>query len=1026
MPILKLLNKVFKNKAERDHLKLRPQLEATQTHRDAYQALSDDEMRAKTVEFRERLSAGETLEDILPEAYANVWEACRRLTERKAAWPVQGHDLVWDMVPYDVQIIGAIALHQGRITEMATGEGKTLVATMPLYLNALAGEGAHLVTVNDYLAQRDAEWMGGIYEFLGLSCAFIRNEMTPAQRRDSYNSDITYGTNNEFGFDYLRDNMCIRADDLVQRGFHYAIVDEVDSVLVDEARTPLIISGPVGESTHRFEELNPFVDKLVRKQGKILNDYLSQIERHLKADDGIDDETSLMLLRVSRGGGHKMSRYMKVLKHAGVQDAITRTEGRYMRDKAMWEADQDLLYVIDEKQNSVDMTERGRAEFGFDDPDFFVLPDLSEELGSIEGDESLTPEEKAKKVDALHRQYGERNEGIHNVQQLVKAYTLFTKDDEYVVMDGKVQIVDENTGRLMSGRRFSDGLHSALEAKEGLRIEAETQTYATVTLQNFFRMYDKLAGMTGTAETEAGEFHEIYGLDVMVIPTHRPITREDRDDQIYRTKREKYNAIVEEVARLNAKGLPVLVGTTTVEVSETLSRMLRRRNIRHNVLNAKQHAREADIITEAGRSGAVTIATNMAGRGTDIKLGPGVLGDDGKELERDGDPTGLQIVGSERHDSRRIDRQLRGRAGRQGDPGSSQFYLSLEDDLMRLFGGIERVSRLMEKMGVEEGEVITHSMVTKAIERAQRKVEENNFSIRKRLLEYDDVMNKQREVVYSLRREALVEEDISAATREHMDDVLDDLVDEHANSTEPSEYWDWDRLSLEFTSTFLTPLPVPEPDRNTIGSDRLREVLGEAVLAAYHAKEQRITPELTRQLERFVTLRAIDELWKDHLHELDMVRAGIGLRAYGQKDPLLEYKGESFKLFEAMMMQVRREIVSRFFRYELAAAPPTPTSVMAQGKAQARSEASHAAPSQGSQPEAAEAPAKAVSAIGLGSGADMSGVFDKGKASKADAASTGAPQKAQQPVVRDMPKVGRNEPCPCGSGKKFKKCHGVT
>jgi preprotein translocase subunit SecA len=1011
MALLTILEKVFKKKSERDYLRLRPVLEEIKRLRAPMAEWRDERLKGQTARFKERLAQGEMLDDLLPEAYATVWETCRRLVERKADWQVFGREQAWDMVPYDVQIIGAIALHEGKIAEMATGEGKTLVATFPLYLNSLEGKGAHLVTVNDYLAQRDAEWMGGIYAFLGASCRYIKNDMTPAQRREAYAADITYGTNNEFGFDYLRDNMAVRAEDLVQRAFHFAIVDEVDSVLVDEARTPLIISGPVGESTHRFGELKPFVEGLVRKQTRLLNSYLDEIEAAFGSGGGkIDDDTALKLLRVSRGGP-KLGRFMKLCKTAGAIDAIRRAESSYMMEKALWEVDADLFYVIEEKQHSVDLSDKGREEFGHRDPDFFVLPDLAVELGQIESDPGLADTEKARRVEALHRLYAERNEGIHNVQQLLKAYTLYNKDDEYVVQDGRILIVDEFTGRLMPGRRFSEGLHSALEAKEGVQIEAETQTYATITLQNLFRMYGRLAGMTGTAETEAGEFHEIYKLDVVVIPTNVPARRDDDQDQIYRTKREKYAAIIEEIDRLHRKGLPVLIGTTTVEVSETLSRLLKRRGIRHNVLNARHHQREAEIVAAAGQLAALTIATNMAGRGTDIKLGPGVRAESGAV---EGDPAGLHIVGSERHESRRIDRQLRGRSGRQGDPGRTIFYLSLEDDLMRLFGS-DRIARLMDRIGLEEGEVITHPMVTKAIEKAQMRVEQHNFSIRKRLLDYDDVMNKQREVVYAWRKEALLQEDISASTLQLIEDTVDDLLEARCDRGQPADDWDWPGLSLDVTTTFLVPLPVPEAQRKTTGLDGLREALREAAVNAYRAKEQRLSPQITRQLERHVTLRTIDELWKDHLYELDILRSGIGLRAYGQKDPLLEYKSESFNLFQQMMVRARRETVTRFFRYELVAAPPRPAAPLAGGVARKADAASAFA---GAAAAATAMAASQATAIGASPGASAAARAFQTQAP------TASPPPAAEPVVRAGPKVGRNDPCPCGSGKKFKKCHG--
>ena len=993
MSFTNFLEKLFGSKTQRDYKKVSPVVEEIKELRAPMKEWSDEKLVGMTDEFRKRLEEGETGDDLMTEAYAVVWETCRRLVERKATWEVLGREVVWDMIPYDVQLIGAIVLNQGKIAEMATGEGKTLVAVFPLYLNALEGKGAHLVTVNDYLAQRDAEWMGGIYRFLGLTVGSIKNDLTPEQRREMYNCDITYGTNNEFGFDYLRDNMSVRKEDLVQRGFHYVIVDEVDSCLVDEARTPLIISGPVGESTHRFGELKPMVESLVHKQTRLLNGYLAEVEKVLRSDEPVDEETGLKLLRISRGGP-KLPRFMKLRKEPGIQDIIHSVESNFLRDKNMWEADKELYFVIEEKQNSVDLTEKGQAEFGNRDSEFFVLPDLSVELGGIEEDENLSEKEKAEKIEALHRLYGERNEGIHNVTQLLKAYALFSKDDEYVIQDGKIMIVDEFTGRIMPGRRFSEGLHSALEAKEGVKIEAETQTYATVTLQNFFRMYDKLAGMTGTAETEAAEFHEIYELEVVVIPTNRPICRMDYDDRIYRTKREKYNAILEEVAELNDLGLPVLVGTTTVEVSETLSRLFKRRGIRHNVLNAKHHKREAEIVEEAGQFGAVTIATNMAGRGTDIKLGEGVVSESG---EKDGRPSGLWIIGSERHESRRIDRQLRGRAGRQGDPGASRFYLSLEDDLMRLFAS-DRVSKVMDHMGLEEGEVITHRLITRAIEKAQIRVEQQNFTIRKRLLDYDDVMNKQREVIYDWRRELLVNEDSHGSTLELIDETVDQILEARCNERQASEYWDWKGVSLDVSTIFLLPVPVKEEDRASIGLEDLRETLSEAAHRGYRAKVERLGPELAAQLERHVTLRTIDEMWKDHLHELDTLRSGIGLRAYGQKDPLLEYKADSFELFQEMMESIRRESVSRFFRYELVQTPPVATAAMAGGAAtKAEASAYEQAQSSGSTAQA--------TMVGTQGGQPV-------------------PGRKKEPQVRAQPKVGRNDPCPCGSGKKYKKCCG--
>ncbi len=1020
------LEGLFGRKSHRDFTRLAPLLARIKDHRAGLRELSDEQLRGLTERFRSRLQEGESTDDLLPEAYAVVWEACRRLAERRAAWLVWDREMVWDMVPYDVQIAGAIVLHQGRITEMATGEGKTLVAVMPLYLNALAGRGAHLVTVNDYLARRDAEWMGGVLRFLGLTVGYIVTEMTPAQRRDAYHCDVTYGTNNEFGFDYLRDNMAIHKDQLVQRGFHYAIVDEVDSVLIDEARTPLIISGPVDKSTHRFEELRPRVDRLVRQQMRLVNEWVADVERRLRpalaadgeeeiADASIDPDTALKLLRISRGAP-KHKRFRRLAQIAGVLEAMQRTEAAYMRDKAMWEADADLYYVVEEKHHTVDLTEKGREALAQDEPDFFVLPDLAHLVGEIQNDGELSLEEQARRLEEVERAYAVKNEQISNVDQLLKAYALYDRDDEYVVQDGKIIIVDEFTGRLMPGRRFSEGLHQALEAKEGVKVERETQTLATVTLQNFFRMYEKLAGMTGTAETEEAEFHSIYGLDVAVIPTNEPVRRIDYDDVIYRTKKEKYNAIVEEVARLHEKGLPVLVGTTTVEVSELLSRLLARRGINHNVLNAKHHQHEAAIVAEAGRRGAVTIATNMAGRGTDIKLDPAVIHCregchikcDRPGCDRDGIlkekecledvPCGLHIVGTERHESRRIDRQLRGRAGRQGDAGAAVFFLSLEDDLMRLFGS-DRLIKVMDRLGVQEGEVITHRMVTRAIEKAQIRVENQNFEIRKHLLQYDDVVNKQREVIYSLRREILLEEDVSEVMRGYIDSAVEKALARHADAERAPDDWNMTALRRDILGLLLAPLPVAEGEHLQLPYAELQDRLLALARERYEGKERRLTPELTRRLERFVLLQVIDEHWKDHLNQLVLLRSGIGLRSYGQRDPLVEYKQEAFTMFEALMETIERESVSLFFRAELVArpAPPPPPP----GQLQARKDevgafgGSSAEGETGAPPRPAAAAARGEHAPGGGG-----------------------------TVTRATPKVGRNDPCWCGSGLKFKKCHG--
>lgn len=998
--LLGFIENVF-SKKNKDVKKLAPTVEKIKAVRAAYESLSDEELSNKRGEFKERFDGGESLDDLLPEAYGVVWEGCRRLTERKASWVVWGTDQVWDMIPYDVQLMGAIILHQGKIAEMATGEGKTLVAIMPLYLNSIPGKGSHLVTVNDYLAQRDAMWMGGVLEFLGCSVGYILGQMTPEERRQAYGCDITYGTNNEFGFDYLRDNMVVHPEHLVHRDFHYAIVDEVDSVLIDEARTPLIISGPVDKSTHQFEDMNPRINNVVRQQLKMVNNWLSDVERVMRPalakgeDVDIDDDTALKLLRISRGAP-KNTRYRKLAQVPGILETVKRTEEAFMKNKAMWEADEDLLYVVEEKNNHVDLTEKGRDVFAGSETEFFVLPDLAVSTGDIQEDESLSPDEKVKRLGKVEQDYALKNERISNVDQLLRAYSLYEKDVEYVIQDSKIIIVDSFTGRLQPGRRFSDGLHQALEAKEGVVVQKETQTLATVTVQNFFRMYETLSGMTGTAETEEAEFHGIYELDVVVIPTNRPIVREDNDDVIYKTKKEKYKAIVEEVARLHTLGLPVLVGTTTVEVSELLSRLFKIRGINHNVLNAKQHKMEAEIVTEAGWRGAVTIATNMAGRGTDIKLTKEV-----KDLPEswtsdanltpemyEGQSAGLQIIGTERHESRRIDRQLRGRSGRQGDPGSAIFFLSLEDDLMRLFSP-DRIIKVMDKLGVEEGEVITHSMVTKAIEKAQVRVENQNYEIRKHLLEYDDVVNKQRRVIYGLRRNALENKELTEQFRDFAESAVRGIFQECTNKDDAPDFWDMDKLQRLFSALALAPLPLKKDEHLEMGYEVLEEQLVDFVLERFDTKCNRLGPELVPQLQKFVLIQILDDQWRDHLNELIMLRSGIGLRSYGQRDPLVEYKSESFHMFEDLMDKIERGSVNLFFRAELA--PPPQEKEPAVDKMQAQH--------------------KEVSAYEEGSGSP-------------GAMTNSSEQVKNRPVQRTEAKVGRNDPCPCGSGQKYKKCCG--
>ncbi len=889
-----------------------------------------------------------------------------------------GHKLTWDMIPYDVQLMGGVILHQGKIAEMATGEGKTLVATLPMYLNALTGRGVHLVTVNDYLAQRDSEWMGEIFKFHGLSIGVITNNMSPDQRKIQYNCDITYGTNNEFGFDYLRDNMSIDKEHQVQRGHNYAIVDEVDSVLIDEARTPLIISGPVEVDDHKFNELKPGIERLFRLQSNLVAKLVQDAEEILNSDDGKDrKEAGIFLLRAHRGLP-KSKKLAKVFAEPSFKKLMLETELEYLREKGryMHIIDDELYFVIDEKNHSIDLTEKGREELARgtkEDKQYFVLPDLGTEISKFENDPALPQEEKIRKKDALYSLYSERSERIHTLHQLLKAYSLFEKDDEYVITeDGKIAIVDEFTGRILPGRRYSDGLHQAIEAKENVKVERDTQTLATITLQNYFRMYNKLAGMTGTAETEEGEFFQIYKLEVVVAPTKKPNVRDDQDDAIFRTKREKYNAVIEKIEELRKEGRPVLVGTTSVEVSETISRMLKRKAVPHNVLNAKQHQREAEVVAFAGQSGAITIATNMAGRGTDIKLGAGVK-------ERGG----LFILGTERHESRRIDRQLRGRSGRQGDPGTTKFFLSLEDDLMRLFGS-DRIATIMQKMGVKEGEVIQHPLITKSVERAQKKVEENNFSIRKRLLEYDDVMNQQREIIYSRRNRALHGERLKNEILDYTKEFIEEIV---------AKYYDdalIDKIREEVLQNLLVDVTINPDEFENLGQDGITDLIYQAALEFYKRKEEMLEPELMARLERFAVLNVIDNKWKEHLREMDDLKEGIGLRAYGQKDPLIEYKGEAYNLFVSLLNTIRNEAVTFCFKFF----PQAVDEVQSRRRT----------PSRGRIMETKQ---------------NTEGIGMQGGGS--------SPQQAgkQQPI-RVEEKVGRNEPCPCGSGKKFKNCHGKT
>jgi preprotein translocase subunit SecA len=1009
----------------------------------------------------------DVLEEILPEAFATVKEATRRLMG--ADITVTGTKMKWEMVPYDVQLIGGIALHRGMATEMATGEGKTLVATMPLYLNALAGRGAHLVTVNTYLAQRDAEWMGTVYRYLGLTVDVIDlYEPGTPERRAAYHADITYGTNNEFGFDYLRDNMVHTLEQRVQRRHWYVIIDEVDSILIDEARTPLIISGPVGqEQSEVYARYNPMVSQLYRKQTKIISELVSDAEKLLA--EGKEAEAGDKLLAAKRGAP-KNKRLLKMFADdAGLQKLVQQTEAAYMREKRLQEIDEYMLYAMDEKGHNVHLSDAGLDELSPNDVDAFLVPDISVEIGQIEKDEELSLDEKRDQIQALEKEFAEKSQKIHALHQLLKAYTLFHRDEQYIIEDGQVVIVDEFTGRKMAGRRWSDGLHQAVEAKENVSVRGETQTLATVTIQNYFRMYEKLAGMTGTAETEEGEFHQIYNLDVMVIPTNRPVIRDDRHDLIYKTVREKYNNLMDEIERLHKLELPVLVGTVSVDTSETLSRMLKRRGIKHSVLNAKYHAQEAQIVADAGQPGAVTIATNMAGRGTDIKLGQGVTeartvgwakarGLDIAELVP-ADPNrwfdvdkvdddhpiefgGLNILGSSRHESRRIDRQLRGRAGRQGDPGASQFFLSLEDDLMRMFMS-DKVAGIMEKLGLEEGEVITHGMVTKSIERAQRRVETQNFEARKRLLDYDDVMNQQREVIYDLRLFALEGgEDLKGEMREMVETAAREAVETFTPPELRAEEWDLaglrQRLALE--SFIIVPdLPAEnDPDHGFHSTEEVEELVLDKVREALKSKFKEFGEHEERILS-WILLSVIDEKWRDHLYDLDHLKASIGFRGWGQKDPLVEYKQDAYQMFVGLMQDIRKSVAGLVFRAQLAPRPGpramAPKQLTLTGPSDVPGER------QATGFSAGQAGAAARQGASAGYGGRAAAAADTGPADPYAGAGGLGPPRGRAPLAGTTTnrgdaerkltpataddKVGRNDPCPCGSGKKYKKCHGV-
>jgi preprotein translocase subunit SecA len=991
-------NKIIGTKNERDLRKLLPYVQQINELEEELQALTDEQLQAKTDEFRQRLQAGEQVDDLMCEAFAVVKNACRRLMGR--SWSVTGNDVTWDMIPFDVQLVGGIALHQGKIAEMATGEGKTLVATLPLYLNALTGNNVRLVTVNDYLARRDSEWMGGVFKFLGLTVGCIQHDQPPDVRRAQYECDITYGTNSEFGFDYLRDNGMARSKETqVQKGHFYAIVDEIDSILIDEARTPLIISGPSTVSTEQYEKFKPAVQRLYREQMNLCNRLTNEAKKLLEQDEPDEYAAGRLLFQVSQGmPKHKQLQHM--VEDPRVRKLLSKTEGEVMtQDQRKIEyhrIKEQLYFTIDEKGSDSDLTEKGRNFLHPNDPDAFVLPDLINQFHDIDQDESLSDEDKAKRKAQVQKDFDEKGEAIHNISQLLRAYCVFEKDVQYVVQNNEVLIVDEFTGRLMPGRRYSDGLHQALEAKEGVRIQRPTQTLATITIQNYFRLYEKLAGMTGTAETEADEFHQIYKLDVMVIPTNRPCQREDYNDLVYKTRREKYNAIIDEIIEAHKKGQPVLVGTASVEASEVLSRLLRRRNIAHSVLNAKYHQREAEIISMAGQRSAVTIATNMAGRGTDIKLGPGI-----EELG------GLYVIGSERHEARRIDRQLRGRCARQGDRGASRFYVSLEDDLMRLFGS-EKIASLMEKVGIEEGEPIEHRLLNRSIESAQKRVEQHNFSIRKRTLEYDDVMNKQREVIYDLRNALLTSDDPREQLFEYVDDsILRRVYGFMGTEEDPSGSPDIKGLLGWCGITFpigLKENDLYESEGKPLPPGAIADLISEKVRKAYAIKASVEDPEVLQYLERLTVLNAIDRLWQEHLYNMDSLRQGVGLRSYGQRDPLIEYKGEAFEMFSELVDTIQNEVATNLFR--------SASSVMAmeQFLRNLPQNLVH-------QDSSAMGDARTTT-VGAGESQQSRHVAGSAGANIVDNA------LSQATVRRDTAKVGRNDPCPCGSGKKYKKCCG--
>ena len=994
-----LLKKIVGSKNQREIKAMLPVVKRINEIEVQLQSLSEDELRAKTFAWKEHLATIEDpndqqqyLDEILPEAFAVVKNGARRLCGRSVM--VCDHPIVWEMVHFDTQLIGGMVLHRGKIAEMATGEGKTLVATLPLYLNALTGRGAHLVTVNDYLARRDSDWMGELFRFLGLTVGCIQHDEPPHERRGQYACDITYGTNSEFGFDYLRDNgMATSKEQQVQRGYSFAIVDEVDSILIDEARTPLIISGPATVSTHQYDRFRPLVDQLVRKQTMLCNRLASEADELF--NQGKLEEAAVTMVKVKLGQPRNKA-LLRMMEDTDRRRAIDKAELSFYSDaqkEAFFALKEELYFTIDERAHEADLTDMGRDFLNPDDPDSFVLPDLILEFANID----LTPElTEAQKIEAKSKRQeycDHQSERMHNISQLLRAYCLFEKDVQYVVEENKVVIVDEFTGRKMPGRRWSDGLHQAVEAKEGVQIDRETQTLATITIQNYFRLYFKLAGMTGTAETEANEFHDIYKLDVNVIPTNRPILRDDLNDLIFKTRREKFNAVINEVKRVHALGQPVLVGTVSVESSEVVSRMLKREKIPHNVLNAKYHMQEAEIVSRAGQPGTVTISTNMAGRGTDIKLGPGV-----REVG------GLYVIGTERHESRRIDRQLRGRCARQGDPGRSRFYVSFEDELMRNFGAADRMTKIMERFGMKEGEELEHPWLNKSVETAQKRVEQRNYMMRKRTLEFDDVMNMQREVVYGYRNEVIETEEPRRMIFEVIDETVPAKVQEYLNAEEGREpnhsgFLNWVNITFPLG---LTAENISGPGGASLRSmsiEQVTEFLIEKIKKSYLLKCSHEDSDAVKGLERYVIMNAIDRLWQEHLYAMDSLREAVYLRAYGQKDPLVEYKTEAYDMFVELMSNIKNEVLNNLFRSTSnLLAFETFLSNLPQNLH--RQDGPAGEPSSQSRPAASS--------------------------------SSGSQQESSTEITMDLqprreaPKVGRNDPCPCGSGKKFKSCCGRT